>query len=124
LIYLDKHVVVWLYAGMTGSFNHSTKELMNAQPMTICPAVRLELQHLYEIQRVTEQADAIVADLATRIGLSVCDKAFNDVITQAMALSRTRDPFDRLIVANAGLGDDILITKDQRMLDHYPLARW
>jgi len=97
---------------------------MNAQPMTICPAVRLELQHLYEIQRVTEQADAIVADLATRIGLSVCDKAFNDVITQAMALSRTRDPFDRLIVANAGLGDDILITKDQRMLDHYPLARW
>jgi len=124
LIYLDTHVVVWLFAGMTGVFSQATKDLMNAQQLGICPVVRLELQCLYEIQRVKEQADSIVADLATRIGLTVCDNAFNDVITKAMALSWTRNPFDRLIVANAGLGDDILITKDQRILDNYPMARW
>lgn len=124
MIYLDTHVVVWLFAGMTGVFSQATKDLMNAQQLGICPVVRLELQYLYEIQRVKEQADSIVADLATRIGLTVCDNAFNDVITKAMALSWTRNPFDRLIVANAGLGDDILITKDQRILDNYPMARW
>jgi PIN domain nuclease of toxin-antitoxin system len=124
LIYLDTHVVVWLYAGLMDMFDKALKDLMNEQSLSICPVVRLELQYLYEIQRVSEPADSIVADLAARIGLKVCDKAFDDVVSKAVALSWTRDPFDRLIVANAALDDDILISKDQRMLDNYPLAKW
>jgi PIN domain nuclease of toxin-antitoxin system len=124
LIYLDTHVVVWLYAGLAEKFNSPVKDLINEQSLYICPVVRLELQYLHEIQKVTERADTFVADLAMRIGLKVCDKDFNDIVTKAMALSWTRDPFDRLIVANAALNDDILISKDHDMLGNYPNTRW
>ena len=36
----------------------------------------------------------------------------------------TRDPFDRVIVANAALNGNILISKDQNILEHYIHARW
>ena len=124
LAYLDTHVVVWLYAGLTEKFNSPVRDLINEQSLYLCPVVRLELQYLYEIQRVIERADAIVADLAMRIGLKVCDKRFNDTVAKAMALSWARDPFDRLIVANASLNDDILISKDHNMLANYPNTRW
>jgi PIN domain nuclease of toxin-antitoxin system len=124
LIYLDTHVVVWLYAGLVEKFSPPVRELINEHEIDISPIVLLELQYLYEIQRVTKDATTIVTDLSPRIGLKVCDKDLNAIVSQALALSWTRDPFDRLIVAHAGLHDNLLISKDQNILDHYPHARW
>jgi PIN domain nuclease of toxin-antitoxin system len=98
--------------------------MMNENEIFISPIVRLELQFLSEIGRVNEPADEIVADLANRIGIRVCEKDFNTVVNQAMMYTWTRDPFDRLIVAHAELHNNILISKDQDILDHYPHARW
>lgn len=97
---------------------------MNEHDIAISPIVRLELQFLYEIHRVTEDARTIVADLASRIGLTMSDANFNTTISRALEISWTRDPFDRLIVANAGLDNSILVSKDQSVLSHYPFARW
>ena len=124
MIYLDTHIVVWLYAGLLEKFSQSIKTILNENEILISPIVRLELEYLYEIERVKEPAHVIVADLADRIGLHVCDKDFNAIVSQAIKLTWTRDPFDRLIVANAALNDNILISKDQNILDHYPHARW
>ena len=124
MIYLDSHIVVWLYAGLVDKFNQPVKTLMNENEVFISPIVRLELQYLYEIQRIKDNANVIVADLLNRIGLQVCEKDFDTVVSQAMAVSWTRDPFDRLIVANAALQEDVLISKDQNILDHYAHARW
>jgi PIN domain nuclease of toxin-antitoxin system len=124
LIYLDTHVVVWLYAGLTDKFSDSARELINEQDLYISPMVRLELQYLFEIQRVTKDAQAIVNDLSTRIGLQVCSKPFNDVVAQSLAASWTRDPFDRLIVAHAALNDNLLLSKDQNVLENYSRAKW
>lgn len=124
MIYLDTHVVVWLYAGLVEKFNQPVKDLLNENEPLICPVVRLELQYLYEIQRITDDPKDIVEDLSMRIGLKVCDKDFNAIVSKAMTFSWTRDPFDRLIVANAGLDDNILVSKDQNILGHYPNARW
>ena len=124
MIYLDSHVVVWLYAGLVDKFSQSAKNLMNENEVFISPIVRLELQYLYEIQRITDPANVIVADLANRIDLQACEKDFDTVVSQAMTLSWTRDPFDRLIVAHAALQEAILISKDQNILDHYTYARW
>jgi PIN domain nuclease of toxin-antitoxin system len=85
----------------------------------ISPIVRLELQYLYEIKRVTLPANDIVADLSHSIGLKVCDKDFNAVIHRAITLTWTRDPFDRIIVAHALLNEDYLVTRDQTMLGNY-----
>ena len=124
MIYLDTHVAVWLYAGLTEKFSEPIRELINDHSVTISPIVRLELQYLYEVQRVTVEAHTIVMDLANRVGLKVCDKPFNDIVTRALRFAWTRDPFDRLIVANAALNDDILLSKDQKILENYPHARW
>ena len=124
MIYLDTHIVVWLYAGLLEKFSQSVKTILNENELLISPIVRLELQYLYETERVTKPALVVVADLANRIGLRVCEKAFNAVISQAITMTWTRDPFDRLIVANAALNDNILISKDQNILEHYLHARW
>ena len=124
MIYLDTHIAVWLYAGLLEKFSQSVQTILNENEILISPIVRLELAYLYEIDRVREPAHVLVADLADRIGLRVCEKDFNAVVSQATKLTWTRDPFVRLIVANAALNDNILISNDQNILEHYPHARW
>jgi PIN domain nuclease of toxin-antitoxin system len=124
LIYLDTHVVVWFYVGLTEKFSAPVRQLINENDLYISPMVRLELRYLYEIQRITEDAETIVNDLSQRIGLQICGKFFDAVVTRALTCSWTRDPFDRLIVAHAAVHDNVLLSKDQAILENYPHARW
>ncbi len=124
MIYLDTHVVMWLYAGQVEKLSEQAKSLINENYVYISAIVRLELQYLYEIQRVTDEANKILFDLSDRIGLKICDKSFNTIVSGALELSWTRDPFDRIIVANAALNSSILVTKDQNILENYENARW
>ena len=124
MIYLDTHVVVWLYAGKIKKLSEQAKELINGYEVIISPVVRLELQYLFEIQRITDEANEIVSDLSDRIGLKMCDKSFNTIVSGALDFSWTRDPFDRIIVANAAVNHNILVTKDQNILENYEKAMW
>jgi len=124
LIYLDTHVLVWLYAGDLQNISRSARQLINENEIYICSMVRLELQYLFEIERITSESNEIIFDLSDRIGLKVCDKNFNTVVNGALDISWTRDPFDRIIVANAALNDNILLTKDQNILRNYRHASW
>lgn len=124
MISLDTHGVVWLYAGLVEKFSQAVRQLINDQDVYISPIVRLELQYLYEIQRITVDVDAIVTDLSGQIALQVCNKPFNLIVTQALKYTWTRDPFDRLIVVNAALNDNVLLSKDQTILKNYPHAKW
>ena len=124
MIYLDTHIVVWLYAGKVEKLSGLAKELINDHEVFISPVVRLELQYLFEIQRVTDEANEVVFDLSDRIGLKMCDKSFNTIVSSALDLSWTRDPFDRIIVANATVNRNILVTKDQNILKNYEKAMW
>jgi PIN domain nuclease of toxin-antitoxin system len=124
LIYLDTHVVVWLYAGLATLFSQSVRELINRSEIYISPIVRLELQYLYETNHITDKPDTIVTDLANRIALQVDQESFDTIISQALEISWTRDPFDRIIAAQAGLNSHILLTKDRTFLKNYPSAIW
>jgi len=124
LIYLDTHIVVWLYAGKVEKLSEPAKELINDHEVFISSVVRLELQYLFEIQRITDEANEIVFDLSDRIGLKICDKSFNTIVSSALNFSWTRDPFDRIIVANAMINQNILVTKDQNILKNYEKAIW
>ncbi|MDZ7333269.1 MAG: PIN domain-containing protein [candidate division KSB1 bacterium] len=124
MIYLDTHVVVWLYAGEIKRLSEQARYLINNNEVLISPVVRLELQYLFEIQRITDEAKLIVSDLSDRIGLKICDENFNTIISNALNYSWTRDPFDRIIVANADITHNILITKDQNILNNYKRAVW
>ncbi len=124
MIYLDTHVVVWLYVGEANKLSEQVTKLINENDIYVSPIVRLELQYLYEINRITDTADEIIADLSNRIGLIVCDKDFATIVMGTLNLSWTRDPFDRIIVANAAVSGDVLVTKDQNILDNYERAQW
>lgn len=125
LIYLDTHVVAWLYASGAESLSRPAAERIEAsQDLRISPMVRLELQYLHEIGRVTEPALTVVDELAATIGLRVCDAAFVTVVHEAEKLDWTRDPFDRLIVAQASLAEAPLVTKDRTLHAAYDDAIW
>lgn len=124
MIYLDTHVVVWLYAGLDEKFSRQGKALLNQSEVGISPIVRLELQYLFEIQRIRADGAMIVDDLAARIGLLIDTQPLTSVVRHALSLNWTRDPFDRLLVATAAIGNDIFLTRDERIRRQYPNARW
>lgn len=124
MIYLDTHVVVWLYAGQTEKLSEKVRSYINENDIYISPIVSLELQYLLEIKRVTPKPQTVISALSEAIGLNVCDKNFYQIVQCAQHYSWTRDPFDRIIVAHAGLNDNILATKDQTILTHFKHAVW
>jgi len=124
LIYLDTHVVVWLYAGNTDSLSDSALNLIRENDLGISPAVILELGYLHEIGRVTVAGKEIVSDLFERIGLATCQKKFQDIIANTLSMTWTHDPFDRIITGHASLDNSILLTKDRTILANYSHARW
>ncbi len=124
MIYLDTHVVVRLCAENRIKFSNSVENLIEKYEVSISAIVCLELQYLHEIKRIAAKPEKIISNLASSIGLKICDKNFNTIISKAMSLSWTRDPFDRIIVANAAINNSVLITKDQHILEHYENAKW
>lgn len=84
----------------------------------------MELALLYEIERIRYTPDVILGNLNRTIGLAVDDAVMVDIVNHALAMHWTRDPFDRLIVANAALHGVTLITKDQIILENFEDALW
>jgi len=124
MLYLDTHVVVWLYAMEFKKFPVPALDAIEQNPLIISPMVRLELQSLNEIKKVNYTADQIIDELHYNIDLCVYDGPMDFVIQSAMGINWTRDPFDRLIVANAMAEKMPLVTKDKIILRHYPHAVW
>jgi PIN domain nuclease of toxin-antitoxin system len=124
VIYLDTHVAIWLYSGRFDLIPQSAKELLNTHELRISPMVRLELQYLYEIDRLSTPAAAVFDELAGAIGLTVCAEPFSAIVTEAERQSWTRDPFDRIIVAQSSYSSSSLVTRDERIHQHYTHAVW
>lgn len=124
MIYLDTHIVVWLYSGLKQKLSATARSLINQHDLYISPIVRLELQYLYEIQRVTVLPGVIIEDLELRLNLIICDRQFDQIISQSLNQHWTRDPFDRIIVSQAALQGSLLLTKDKNIRDNYPQAQW
>ena len=104
--------------------SEKARSYINENDIYISPIVSLELQYLFEIKRITPKPQTVISALSEAIGLNVCDKNFYQIVQCAQQYSWTRDPFDRIIVAQAGLNDNILVTKDQTILTHFEHAVW
>lgn len=124
LAYLDTHVVMWLYAGETSLFPPAVLGLLSDAPLTISPVVLLELQYLFEIERIKTGPEKIFKSLEKSIGLKICRMDFQKVVMASLKQSWTRDPFDRLITAQATIANVPLITRDGSILKHYSKAVW
>lgn len=124
MIYLDTHVVIWLYAGLKDAFSPKAVELIESEDLYISPMVMLEVQYLKEIGRISAEPALICENLAGSIGLQICGRPFLQVVTEAMTITWTRDPFDRIIAASANWADARLLTKDETILKNFPNAVW
>lgn len=124
MIYLDTHVVIWLYEGDVEKLSRSARDLLQGDSAFISPAVLLELELLHEIRRLAPTGMKMVGSLSHEIGLTVCELSFASVVQHALEEKWMRDPFDRLIVAHASANDAPLITKDDKILRHYKHAVW
>jgi PIN domain nuclease of toxin-antitoxin system len=124
VVRLDTHVVVWLFTGEIERLSATARQRLAVSDVSISPMVELELTYLHEIGRLTVSGAEIVGDLADRIGLIRSVLPFRAAVATAASLTWTRDPFDRLIVADAlAVGGDLL-TKDQTILANCSLAFW
>ena len=92
--------------------------------MRISPMALLELDVLYEIQRIWVQSSVISGYLESKINLKICDRNFRDVVQIASTMLWTRDPFDRIITAQAAIGKNTLVTKDGMIRRKYSAALW
>jgi PIN domain nuclease of toxin-antitoxin system len=123
--YLDTHVAAWLYAGRLDLLPTRAVGIIEEEDeLTISPAVVLELEYLREIGRLKVGGNAVAQSLSAQIGLLVHDLPFASVIESALDLDWTRDPFDRMIVAQAALTKSTLLTKDRSIRRHYRHATW
>jgi PIN domain nuclease of toxin-antitoxin system len=123
-VYLDTHVVVWLYAGAVELLSDRARELVEGSDLLVSPMVLLELEYLCETGRTTECGDAVVEQLGRTIGLETCDAGFRHVARLAATMRWTRDPFDRIIVAQAMCRESLLLSKDRAIRDNYSKAVW
>ncbi len=123
-MYLDTHIVVWLFYGKLSTFSKGILDRLKNEDLLISPAVLLELQFLKEIKRIDDDPMLIFQTLEETIDLQLCDLAFSKIVTGALSQSWTRDPFDRMITAQASIQNAALLTKDRTILRHYPLACW
>jgi len=84
----------------------------------------LELGYLHEVGRARDSAETMVAALKHSIGLNVADMSVASLVDVAQGLVWTRDPFDRLIAAQAIAADAALVTADRTILANLPQAVW
>ncbi len=124
LIHLDTHVVCWLYAGRVDLLSPAARAVIDREALAVSPMVGLELQYLREIGRIRHGAKRILAALRRDVGLALSDLPFAAVAARAQAFSWTRDPFDRLIAAEAELARARLVTRDDLLRRRLRCALW
>jgi len=124
IVYLDTHVVIWLYAGLLDKITDAAKKAIDESDLFVSQMLRLELQYLFEIGRLKVRADTIISSLSKSIGLKISDIAFNQIIDEALKLKWTRDVFDRLLVAEAKTLKHGIISADRDIQANFKLTIW
>jgi PIN domain nuclease of toxin-antitoxin system len=124
MIYLDTHVLVRLYLGEVSKLGAAARKAIEEQDLMVSPAAILELEFLHEIGRLRPTASKVVSTLEDDADVRICEVPFRTVVEYALKENWGRDPFDRLIVANAKAKDASLITKDEKIHRHFPRAVW
>jgi len=100
------------------------RDLLESEEPFVSPIVELELTYLYEVGRVTEPAEAPLSALRRTIGLQTADVSLTALVEAAAKLDWTRDPFDRMISAQAIVAGAPLLTADRTILANLSLATW
>jgi PIN domain nuclease of toxin-antitoxin system len=125
IAYLDTHAAVLLYDGLIEKLTSDGKRVVAASELLLPPMAFLELEYMFRLKRIGVNAQAVLQVLMRDFGVSLCQYSFAKVAYEALELTWTQDPFDRLIVAQAIANHNSpLITRDRLIRRHYNKAVW
>ena len=125
IAYLDTHAAVLLYDGLIEKLTSDGKRVVAASELLFPPIAFLELEYMFRLKRIGVNAQAVLQVLMRDFGVSLCQYSFAKVAYEALELTWTQDPFDRLIVAQAIANHNSpLITRDRLIRRHYNKAVW
>lgn len=124
MIHLDTHVVIWLAERRERMLSVAARRMLDREPIEASAMVMLELETLHESGKLKNDPDQVLGILERNMDLSWSRASFVDVVSAARTFAWTRDPFDRLIVANAMADGVRLLTADETILQHFKGAVW
>jgi PIN domain nuclease of toxin-antitoxin system len=125
IAYLDTHIVLWLAAGKVRRLEPKARRLIDTSELLLPAMAFLELEYLHELGKTKLPARDLLKKIEHEVNLRLCDLPFSTIAAAALDEKWTRDPFDRLIVANAKAnGFAWLISADEQMRKHYPRTVW
>lgn len=124
IVFLDTHIVVWLYAGQAERLSETARKAIEDNDVYVSAFVDLELQYLYEIGRIKTMPAVILKELSGSIGLRTAETSLSSLVAAAKKIHWTRDVFDRLLVAETTLHKSRLITKDTELRSKFNKAIW
>ena len=84
----------------------------------------MELETLFEARKLGSEPEHLLSILEREHALTRSEARFDTVIGAARTFAWTRDPFDRLIVANAMADGVRLVTADETILTNFKDAVW
>ena len=117
--------MVWLCEGLTEKLTATASQAIESAEVQISPMVLVELQYLFEIKRIVKPPMALVEQLRTLIGLQISNHPFAAVAQTSLSETWTRDPFDRIIVAQARSdGYSGLVSSDAKIEQNYSKTIW
>jgi len=123
--YLDTNVLIFLHLANLARLTKRAMEELESADLVISPMVVLELEMLYEKGTIRYSGAQILSDLNQRIAVSVCQLPMSVIVNSALQVKWTREPGDRLIVANAIANNEApLVTSDRRIQEQYRNAIW
>jgi PIN domain nuclease of toxin-antitoxin system len=125
IAYLDTHIVLWLAAGKVNRLSPKARGLIGRSDLLLSAMAYLELEYLHELRRTKFRAVDLFKKVEYESKLRLCDLPFTTVASAALDEKWTRDPFDRVIVANAKAnGFAWLVSVDESIRKHYPRTVW
>ncbi len=125
MIHFDTHVLVWVVKRRGPQFPAVVRRLLaSTQPRAVSPMVEFELDVLFDSGKLDQAPDDILRVARDELGASLSTTPFADIIKAARTFAWTRDPFDRLIVANAMADGARLLTADETIRRHFKDAVW
>ena len=123
--YLDTHIAVRLADGDLDKLSPTAMQTIARTDLLLSPMVLVELEYLFELNKIRLSADDVRRKLEFELGVRVCQFSFQAIADVAFREKWTRDPFDRIIVAHARVnGISSLISADRLIRQNYPRAVW
>lgn len=124
MIHLDTQIAVWLFANKPRQLSREATRTIERSQLFLSPFVLVELEILVECGRLDIDVDSLVRGLGADFNVRLSSASTEAIMRRARTFAWTRDPFDRLIVANAMADDARLVTADKHIQQNFKNAVW